>query len=86
MEPSGAVSLMANTFVLIAQQPLQFKGEHYEPGDRLVADGYEAAPLQALRQTIQAPSDEQRAHGAHPQPKRRGRPRKTVSIETESDL
>jgi hypothetical protein len=74
---------MAQTFVLIAQQPLEFKGQHYEPGDRFVADGYEAAPLQVRRQTIVAPSDEQRAHGAHAQPRKRGRPRKVVT-ETES--
>lgn len=69
---------MANTFVLIAQQPLEFKGQHYEPGDRLVADPFESAPLQLRRLTILAPSDEQRAHGAHPLARRRGRPRKVV--------
>ena len=37
---------MANTFVLIAQQPLEFKGTHYEPGDRFVAHAFEAAPYQ----------------------------------------
>ena len=67
---------MSQTFVLIAQQPLDFKGQHYEPGDRLVADPFEAAPLQRRRLTIEAPQDEQRAHGAHPTPRRRGRPRK----------
>lgn len=50
-------------FVLIAQQPLDFKGQHYEPGDRLIAEWYESAPLQRRKLTILAPSDEQRAHG-----------------------
>ena len=71
---------MANTFVLIAQQPLEFKGTHYEPGDRFVAHAFEAAPYQRQKLTIEAPQDEQRAHGAHPlQPvavRRRGRPPK----------
>ena len=74
---------MANTFVLIAQQPLEFHGRHYEPGDRFVADAFDAAPLQIRRLTIEAPSEEQRAHGAHPVGRRRGRPRKTV-VETEA--
>lgn len=74
---------MANTFVLIAQQPLEFKGRHYEPGDRFVAYALEAAPYQRQRLTVEAPQDEQRAHGANQPratdvvaPKRRGRPPK----------
>ena len=71
---------MANTFVLIAQQPLEFKGQHYEPGDRFVAHALEAAGFQRRGLTKEAPQEEQRAHGAHPEapigPRRRGRPPK----------
>lgn len=85
---------MANTFVLIAQQPLDFKGQHYEPGDTFVADAFEAAPFQRQRLTIEAPQEQQREHGSRrgvllrttapvvePTKRPRGRPRKT-SIET----
>lgn len=50
-------------FVLIAQQPLEFKGQHYEPGDRLIAEWFESAPLQRRRLTVLAPSVEQQAQG-----------------------
>lgn len=76
---------MANTFILIAQQPLEFKGRHYEPGDRFVAHALEAAPYQIRRLTIEAPQEEQRAHGAHPEKpvpaRRRGRPPKSQPAE-----
>lgn len=71
---------MANTFVLIAQHPLEFKGKHYEPGDRFVAHALESGFYQARGLTREAPQEEQRAHGAHPErpvpARRRGRPPK----------
>lgn len=51
-------------FVLIVQQPLMFKGVQYVPGDRIVAEWHESAPLQRQKLTILAPPDEQRADGA----------------------
>jgi len=72
---------MANTFVLIVQQPLEFHGRHYEPGDRVVADWTESPGLKRRGLAVLAPEDEQRAHGAHkamPVRKRGRPPRKVV--------
>ena len=69
---------MANTFVLIAQQPLEFQGKSYQPGDRLVADWSESPALKRSGLAVLAPEEEQRAHGAAPRvvKRPRGRPRK----------
>jgi hypothetical protein len=69
---------MANTFVLIVQQPLEFQGQSYQPGDRLVADWTESPGLKRSGLAILAPEEEQRAHGAAPRlvKRSRGRPRK----------
>jgi len=58
---------MAQSFVLIVQQPLDFKGRHYEPGDRLIADPFESGTLQRKKLTIEAPREEQIANGRLPQ-------------------
>jgi len=75
---------MANTFVLIAQQPFEFHGQSYQPGDRFVADWTESPGLKRSGLVALAPEEEQRAHGAAPRlaPKRpRGRPRKMQTQE-----
>jgi len=57
---------MANSFVLIAQQPLEFHGRDYQPGERFVADWSESPALKRSGQAVLAPEEEQRAHGTTP--------------------
>jgi len=75
---------MANSFVLIVQRPLEFHGQAYQPGDRLIADWSESPGLKLSGAAILAPEEEQRKHGAAPRlvKRTRARPKKTQTADT----